>query len=208
VVVHLGMTGQVVVCRPGAPRAKHTHVVWSLADGRELRFVDARRFGWVTTVRRGAEKQLPELAELGIEPLGEQLTDARFAALLAASRRAMKAFLLDQSQVAGLGNIYVCEALYLSRIHPRTRSDRVRSPAAAALRAAIVDVLTSAITHRGTSFRDYVDGEGQRGSNQLQLHVYGREGERCRRCGGKIVRTVDGGRSTFFCPRCQKAPRR
>jgi formamidopyrimidine-DNA glycosylase len=119
----------------------------------------------------------------------------------------MKAFLLDQSEIAGLGNIYVVEALYLAKIHPATRSDRVPTRAARALRAAIVDVLTAAIEHRGTSFRDYVDGEGQKGENQYRLHVYGRAGERCGRCRAKIVRTVEGGRSTFHCPRCQKTPR-
>ena len=195
-VVHLGMSGRLVVVAEAEPRVAHTHVVWTLEDGRELRFTDPRRFGMVG----------PLAAEIrsGIEPLGRDLTDERLAELLRGRKRAIKAFLLDQTQVAGLGNIYVCEALFESGIHPAARCDRLTRPRIAALRKAIVSVLGRAVKNRGTTLRDYTDASGARGRNQFKLFVYGREGEACVSCATRIRRTVDGGRSTFFCPRCQR----
>src|SRR5262245_61892567 len=180
------MTGRVLVSAGDTARPPHTHVVWSLGDGREMRFVDARRFGWVTTTRIGRERRSEELAVIGIEPLGDDLTAPRLGELLKSRRRPLKSFLLDQSLVAGLGNIYVSEALVLAELHPNTRSDRVASSRVEVLRAAIVDVLRGAIANRGTTLRDYVDGAGRRGRNQFRLHVYGREGEPCTRCGSRI----------------------
>lgn len=208
ILIHLGMTGRVLVSPGGAPRPTHTHIVWSLEDGRELRFVDARRFGWVTTTKLGQERRSQELAAIGVEPLSEELTTEALAALLESRRRPLKSFLLDQSLIAGLGNIYVSEALFLAELHPATRSDRVPAARVEILRDAIVNVLEAAISNRGTTLRDYVDGTGRRGRNQLRLHVYGREAKACDRCGASIRRTVDAGRSTFFCPGCQKRPRR
>jgi formamidopyrimidine-DNA glycosylase len=202
IIIHLGMTGRVLASAATAPRAPHTHIVWSLADGRELRFVDARRFGWVTTTSAGHERAKGELRVLGVEPLSAELTVERLAALLGSRRRPLKSFLLDQSLVAGLGNIYVCEALFHARLHPLLRSDRVGARAGA-LRQAIVAVLRGAIANRGTTLRDYVDGDGRSGRNQLRLHVYGREGKPCTRCRATIERAVDAGRSTFYCPGCQ-----
>jgi formamidopyrimidine-DNA glycosylase len=202
IVIHLGMTGRVLAAAAATPRPPHTHVVWTLDDGRELRFVDPRRFGWITAARPGKEAELPELRVLGAEPLS--LTVERLAALLARTRRAMKAFLMDQGNIAGLGNIYVSEALFLAGIHPAARADRLSAGAVARLRDAIVQVLRGAIANRGTTLRDYVDGAGRRGRNQFRLHVYGREELPCPRCGTPIRRVVDSGRSTFFCPACQK----
>jgi len=203
-VVHLGMTGHLLVCPAGEPRAPHTHLVWSLDRGRELRYVDPRRFGQVTTVLRGEEASLPELKLLGLEPLGRALTTAKLKELLGESTRPLKTFLLDQSRVAGLGNIYVCEALFLARLHPSTPS-RDAMAQAAALRDAIREVISKAIANRGTTIRDYTDSSGREGSNQLTLKVYGREGEPCFRCDARVRRQVDSARSTFFCPRCQAA---
>lgn len=195
IVVHLGMSGQLLISRAAAPRAPHTHVIWSLSDGRELRFVDPRRFGLVAAGEVGGS---------GVEPLGGDFDDARLRDLLTGSRRVLKAFLLDQTKIAGLGNIYVCEALFLSRIHPTARADRVTGARVGALRQAIVEVLRGAIKNRGTTLSDYRDASGRTGRNQFRLHVYGREGEACTRCGTLVKRRVDQGRSTFFCARCQR----
>ncbi|HVU51620.1 MAG TPA: bifunctional DNA-formamidopyrimidine glycosylase/DNA-(apurinic or apyrimidinic site) lyase [Polyangia bacterium] len=201
VCVHLGMTGRLRVQRASEARAPHTHVVFSLAGGGELRYVDARRFGWVAP---GAPlASLPALAELGPDPLGE-LDAAGLSRALAGVRAPIKAFLLDQTRVAGLGNIYVCEALFGARIHPRTPAGRVRGRAPELL-AAIRRTLEGGIARRGTTLRDYVDADGFAGDNAVALLVYGREGEPCPACGAAIRRRVDAARSTFYCPRCQPA---
>ncbi len=199
VLVHLGMTGRLRVQDKGEPRARHTHVVWTLDGGRELRFVDARRFGWVQAARD--VDRLPELAALGPDPLSD-LTLPGLRGLLAGSRAPLKTFLLDQRRVAGLGNIYVCEALFRARLHPRTPARQAVSHAAGLLRG-IRGVLRAAIRNRGTSLRDFVDSDGGEGNNAVKLLVYGREGEPCRCCGTPIERQVDAGRSTYFCARCQ-----
>jgi formamidopyrimidine-DNA glycosylase len=201
--VHLGMTGRLRVQDRKDVRAPHTHVIWTLDSGRELRFVDPRRFGWVQAVRDLNE--LPELVGLGPDPLAE-LTLPDLRALLARSRAPLKAFLLDQRHVAGLGNIYVCEALFRAGLHPRTSANHAVVQAAELLRG-IRAALRAAIKNRGTSLRDFVDSDGGEGNNAGKLLVYGREGELCRRCRTRIQRQVDAGRSTFFCPRCQTVER-
>jgi formamidopyrimidine-DNA glycosylase len=200
VCVHLGMTGRLRVQPAKEPRAPHTHVVFGLAGGDELRYVDARRFGWVAP---GAPlASLPALAELGPDPLAE-LDAATLAQELDGVRAPIKAFLLDQTRVAGLGNIYVCEALFGAGIHPKTPAGRVRRRAPELL-AAIRKTLEGGIARRGTTLRDYVDADGFAGDNAAALLVYGREGEPCTVCGAKIKRRVDAARSTFFCARCQR----
>jgi formamidopyrimidine-DNA glycosylase len=200
VLVHLGMTGRLTVVDDRLERAKHTHVVWTLPRKRELRFVDPRRFGWVQAAAKVDE--LPEVVGLGPDPLTE-LDEGTLAALLDRSGAPIKSFLLDQRRLAGLGNIYVSEALFRARIHPRTVARRARKQARV-LADAIRETLELAIVNCGTSFRDFVDGVGESGRNALALLVYGREGEPCKRCGVPIRRTVDAGRSTFFCARCQR----
>ncbi|MGB8297116.1 MAG: bifunctional DNA-formamidopyrimidine glycosylase/DNA-(apurinic or apyrimidinic site) lyase [Polyangia bacterium] len=200
ILVHLGMTGRLRLQAASEPRAPHTHVVWSLTRGRELRFVDARRFGWVAASRD--VDALPEVAGLGPDALTE-LDVPRLRLLLAASGAPLKAFLLDQKRVAGLGNIYVCEALFRARLHPRTPARRVASRAPQLLRA-IRAALSIALANRGTTMRDFVDSEGRRGDNAAALLVYGREGKPCRVCGELVRRSPDAGRSTFYCPRCQR----
>src|SRR5262249_40285975 len=159
-------------CPADAPRAAHTHLVWPLdGGGRELRYVDARRFGQVAAVGAGEEAALPELGMLGVEPLGPALTAARLGTLLGASKRPLKTFLLDQTRIAGLGNIYVSEALFLARLHPSLPS-HLAVGSAAELREAIRVVLRKSIGNRGTTIRDYTDASGREGRNQHTLKVY------------------------------------
>ena len=200
ILVHLGMTGRLRIQAGSEARAKHTHVIWSLAGGQELRFVDPRRFGWVA-ISRDVDG-LPELAGLGPDALTE-LDVARMRELLAASAAPLKSFLLDQRRIAGLGNIYVCEALFRARLHPRTPARRAVKRTGALVRA-VRAVLRVALANRGTSMRDFVDSDGASGENASALLVYGREGKSCRVCGTRVRRLVDSGRSTFYCPHCQR----
>ena len=199
VVAHLGMSGRLRVEPLTAARARHTHVVFTLDDQRELRFVDPRRFGWMAP--SAPLHARPELMALGPDPLTE-LDEAELARRLTGARAPIKAFLLDQTRVAGLGNIYVSEALHRARIHPPTPAARVVAQASALL-AGIRASLELGIRNRGTTLRDYVDASGARGDNAAALRVYGREGQPCPVCSAPIKRRVDAGRSTFFCPTCQ-----
>lgn len=198
-VIHLGMSGRLRVETAGAQRAPHTHVVLGLDGGRELRFVDPRRFGWIAPGTPVSAR--PELAELGPDPLAE-LDEAELARRLDGVRAPIKAFLLDQRRIAGLGNIYVSEALHRARIHPTTPAGRLGAQAGLLL-AGIRAALDLGIRNRGTTLRDYVDARGERGNNAAALRVYGRDGEPCPACATPIVRRVDAGRATFFCPTCQ-----
>jgi len=200
IIIHLGMTGRLRVQPKVAVRVPHTHVVLALAGGDELRFVDARRFGWVTPGRPIAGDAA--LVALGPDPLTE-LDAPALAAALGAARTPIKAFLLDQRRIAGLGNIYVAEVLFRVGAHPATPARRLARRADELL-AAVRAALESGIARRGTTLRDYVDIDGERGDNLSALRVYGREGEPCLQCGTSIRRRVDGGRATFFCPRCQR----
>ena len=200
IIIHLGMTGRLRVQPKAAPRLPHTHVVLALTGGEELRFVDPRRFGWVTPGRPIAKDAA--LAALGPDPLTELDADA-LATALAAARTPIKAFLLDQRRIAGLGNIYVAEALFRVGAHPAMPARRLARRAGELL-AAVRAALEGGIAHRGTSLRDYVDVDGERGDNLAALLVYGREGEPCLKCGAPIRRRVDSGRATFFCARCQR----
>jgi formamidopyrimidine-DNA glycosylase len=199
VVIHLGMTGRLRVEAASAPRAPHTHVAFRLAGGDELRFVDARRFGWVEPGRPFAASAA--LARIGPDPL-TALDGPALAAALTGVRAPIKAFLMDQRRIAGLGNIYVAEALFRAGIHPAAPAGRVRRRAGALLEG-IRAALEGGIERRGTTLRDYVDADGRSGDNAPALLVYGRAGEPCLRCGTPIKRRVDAGRSTFFCPGCQ-----
>jgi formamidopyrimidine-DNA glycosylase len=203
-IAHLGMSGRFLFARPEAPRPSHTHAVLALDDGLELRYVDYRRFGVLRVYASGRVHRSPELANLGVDPLEPAFTVEYLAVQLAATHRDVKTFLLDQTRIAGVGNIYACEALYLAGIAPRRRTHALGAARAARLHAAIRETLQAGIANRGTSFSDYVDAEGVTGENQNALHVYGREHEACRRCGRTIRRLVQGGRSTFWCPGCQK----
>ncbi len=202
VLVHLGMTGRLRIHKKAEPRANHTHVVFDLGD-RELRFSDPRRFGQVDVLTRAREREHPALAILGPDPLTEGIDDAAFHARSRGKKATLKAFVLDQRVLAGVGNIYASEALWRAKLRPTTRAHRLTVESAKRLAAAIREVLDHALTKGGTSLRDFVDADGAEGENADYLWVYGREGEPCSRCRATIRRSVLQGRATFYCPMCQ-----
>ena len=206
--LHLGMSGRLVIIDPGgrADLDRHDHVVFHLDDGSHIRFNDVRRFGMLDYVRDDHLREHRLLRELGPEPLGPGFTAERLAAALKGKRTPIKAALLDQQIVAGLGNIYVCESLFYAGLSPRRRAGTVNLERAKKLVHAIRDVLKRAITAGGSSLRDYVQASGELGYFQQQWAVYGHEGERCPGCDCKtgIRRIVQAGRSTFYCARRQK----
>ncbi|HVK88638.1 MAG TPA: bifunctional DNA-formamidopyrimidine glycosylase/DNA-(apurinic or apyrimidinic site) lyase [Kofleriaceae bacterium] len=202
VLVHLGMTGRLRIQKKSDPRATHTHVVFDLGT-RELRFSDPRRFGQVDVVTRATERTHPALAVLGPDPITDGIDVAAFFARSRKKKAQLKAFVLDQSVLAGVGNIYASEALWRAQLKPTARAYRLTSESAARLAAAIREVLEHALTKGGTSLRDFVDADGREGENIDYLWVYGRTGEPCPRCKTPIRRSVVQGRATFFCPTCQ-----
>ncbi len=212
---HLGMSGRMTIVEPppapkgskGAPRPpldKHDHVIFTTDAGVEIRFNDARRFGIMDLVDADALEAHPLLRDLGPEPLGNDFNGPGLAAALKGKRSPIKAALLDQRVVAGLGNIYVCEALYFAGISPRRQAYTVQGGRAEKLAAAVRQVLTRAIQAGGSSLRDYVQADGELGYFQHEWAVYGREGEPCPACGAPVRRLVQSGRSTFYCARCQR----
>jgi len=200
--VHLGMTGQFTVVGGSEPEPEHLHLAFTLDNQTDLRFRDPRRFG---AVEWFADRAVVEAAmddELGPEPFG--LDAAYFREAIRGTSRNLKAILLDQTLVAGVGNIYADEALFRARLHP-SRIGKSLSPAECdRLRAAIEVVLTKAIESRGSSIRDYVGGSGQRGGFQNEFAVYGRTDEACTACGTLVACVRLAGRSSHFCPECQK----
>jgi formamidopyrimidine-DNA glycosylase len=199
-VTSLRMTGRLVVACPERPEDPGTHVVLRFAGGTQLRFADVRTFGRMRLV----EAADPWDRELGVEPLSCGFTQEAFIGMLAGRKTPVKVLLLDQRRIAGIGNIYACEALWEARIRPSRPARALTKPAISRLRLAIADVLARAIARRGSSVDDYVDGDGLLGSFQNDLAVYGRLGERCPRCDVPIVRTVLAGRGTWWCRRCQR----
>jgi formamidopyrimidine-DNA glycosylase len=193
-IVHLGMTGRLQVCQPDDEIAKHTHAIAKLASGRELRFADPRRFGRLS-VADGFDAG-------GVEPL-EVEVDA-FLPLFRGRRTPIKSALLNQKLLRGVGNIYADEALFRAGIRPRRRASTIRREQFSKLLAAVKEVLREAITAGGSSVSDYVNADGEEGFFQLQHRVYGREGEACLVCGTAVKRVVIAGRSSHYCPRCQK----
>jgi formamidopyrimidine-DNA glycosylase len=210
VVIHLGMSGRILI-GPAAPDAvpRHEHLTLETDDGWRVGFVDPRRFGSVDLVLTAAEDRHWLLAGLGPEPLEASFTPALLSAALDGRRSPIKAALLDQRTVAGLGNIYVCEALFRAGISPRRLAYTVAGARAVGLVAAIKATLTEAIAAGGSSLRDYVQTDGEPGYFQHAWKVYGREGEACERCPGPpgcagVRRIVQSGRSTFYCGRTQR----
>ena len=201
--IHLGMTGQLVTCPTEAPVAPHTHAFFLLDDGRELRYTDVRRFGRIAFFANGAHEAT--LGKLGLEPL--EATEKQLAERLRGRRAPIKSVLLNQHLLRGIGNIYADESLWRARIHPRRIAANLSAKEVRALHRAVQVVLNEAIRLRGSSVSDYVDAEGERGEFQLRHRVYQREGKKCPRCGATIRRIIVGGRSSHFCPKCQRAPR-
>lgn len=203
---HLGMSGRMVVATSGTPLDKHDHVIVVTEDGVEVRFRDPRRFGMMDLFPGAELESHPLLAGLGPEPLGEAFDGALLAERLEGSRSPLKTALLDQRRVAGLGNIYVCEALFRAGLSPLREAGTVKGKAAASLARAIRAVLGEAIEAGGTSLRDHRQASGDLGYFQNLLEVYGREGEPCPGCDCRegIRRVVQSGRSTFYCPKRQR----
>lgn len=202
ITVHLGMTGELSLARPGEPYPSHHHLSFVLEQGRELRYRDIRRFGRIGLLRPDERDRLE--ARLGPEPLAPELTPERLRERLARHRRAIKALLLEQSFLAGVGNIYADEALFRAGIHPLRPANSLDSEEAGRLLVALREVLEEAITRRGTTIRNYRDGLGQPGENQARLRIYGRPpGSPCPVCGAPVERVVVAQRGTTFCPRCQ-----
>lgn len=201
-VVNLGMTGRLLVARPEDAPPSHPGVRFRLADGRELRYHDVRRFGRLEVMPREAWEA--RAAALGFEPLSEAFTPAALLEMAQRSRVAVKTWLMDQRRVVGVGNIYASEALFRARIDPRRPARSLSEGEAGRLHAAIREVLREAIDFRGTTLLDYRDASGGEGGFAARLRVYDRGGEPCRVCGTPIERIVQGGRSTFFCASCQR----
>jgi formamidopyrimidine-DNA glycosylase len=206
--VHLGMSGRLVFhdADDGWRRATHDHVVFTFDDGTILVFNDVRRFGTLDYVSETDLDRHKLLRHLGLEPLTADFAGPSLARLLAGKNTSLKAALLDQRVIAGLGNIYVCESLYWAGLSPRRLAGTVTGARAAALATAIRDTLTRAIAAGGSSLRDYVQASGELGYFQHHWAVYGKEGEPCPKCdcGGGIKRIVQNARSTFYCAKYQR----
>ncbi len=194
-VVHLGMTGRLVVCEPGIEVAKHTHLIATLASGRELRFIDPRMFGKLSVHAAGFDPG-------GVEPL--EVGEESFIALFRGRKTPIKSALLNQKLLRGVGNIYADESLFRAGIRPRRRASTLTRAQLGKLYESVREVLREAIALGGSSISDYVDADGEEGFFQLQHRVYGREGEACLLCKTPIRRIVLVGRSSHYCPKCQK----
>ena len=194
-IVHLGMTGRLVVCDAALEIAKHTHLIAKLASGRELRFIDRRMFGKLSVHAGGFDPG-------GVEPL--EVSEAQFIALFRGRKTPIKSALLNQKLLRGVGNIYADESLFRAGIRPRRRAAAITREQLGKLHRAVREVLREAIALGGSSISDYVDADGEEGFFQLQHRVYGREGEPCLVCRTAIRRIVLAGRSSHYCSKCQK----
>lgn len=201
--IHLGMTGRLAPRPSQEPPAPHTHVVFALDDGRELRYTDIRRFGRMLLAADSRRSEV--FGRLGSDPL--EVTFEEFRGRLASRRAMIKALLLDQRVLRGLGNIYTDESLWRARIHPRRIAARLTGAELRRLYTSIRKVLSAAIDQGGSSISDFLDSDGRPGSYQQRHRVYDREGKPCFRCRAKIRRAIVAGRSSYFCPRCQRPPR-
>ena len=202
--VHLGMTGNLAPSFAEQPFEKHTHTAFLLDDGRELRYTDARRFGRMAFL--SGETLAAELQRFGFDPL--EVTSKEFAARIRGSKARIKALLLDQTVLRGVGNIYADESLWRARLHPAKSGARLTPREAEGLCKALRAILLKAIALRGSSISDFIDADGLPGDYQQHHRAYGREGKKCYRCGTMIKRIIVAGRSSFFCPSCQVAPLR
>ena len=194
-IVHLGMTGRMLVCEPSAELAKHTHAIVTLASGRELRFVDPRRFGRLSVASQG------DFEAGGSEPL--EVAKERFVALFRGRKTPIKSALLNQKLLRGVGNIYADESLFRAGLRPRHRVSTITRAQLEKLYESVQEVLKEAIALGGSSISNYVDADGEEGFFQLQHRVYGREGDPCLVCKTPIKRVVIVGRSSHYCPKCQ-----
>ena len=202
-VIHLGMTGQLTVVAADTEVKPHTHVFFMLDDRRELRFCDPRRFGRMLVVTPADGEKI--LGPLGADPLEVSETD--FRRLITSRRARIKALLLDQTVFRGMGNIYTDESLWRAKIHPARLGANLKPGEIKKLHRAMRAILKEAIRLGGSSISDYVGANGEPGEFQIRHRAYDREGKKCFRCGAKIRRMIVAGRSSYFCPKCQRAPR-
>ncbi|PYT98661.1 MAG: hypothetical protein DMG38_14930 [Acidobacteria bacterium] len=201
--VHLGMTGQMAPSPAEKPHEKHTHVCILLDDGRELRYTDARRFGRIAYLTEVPLAE--ELTRFGADPL--EISKEEFVKRIRGRRARIKALLLDQGVLRGVGNIYADESLWKAKIHPARLGAKLSGEQAGILWRALQEILHKAIMMRGSSISDFLDAEGEPGEYQRRHRAYGREGKGCGRCKTLIRRGMVAGRSSYFCPNCQPAPR-
>lgn len=207
-VVHLGMSGRMIVGEAAAPLDAHDHLLFDLIESREgsvqLRFRDPRRFGLVRVLATAEIESHALFAHLGPEPLGPAFSLDHLVAAAAGRRVPVKSFLMDARIVVGVGNIYASEALWRAGIHPRRAAGRISAARLERLRGAVRAVLREAIEAGGTTLRDYRDPDGNLGYFAIALRVYDRAGEECSRCRSAVRRLVQGGRATYYCPGCQR----
>jgi formamidopyrimidine-DNA glycosylase len=202
--VHLGMSGRLCLAERSTPAEAHEHVVFGLASGRDLRFRDPRRFGLVKAQATDRLESSSLLQHLGVEPLSEEFDGARLRALADGRRGPVKTFLMDGRLVVGVGNIYATESLHRAGIHPARSVARIGEERWSRLANAVRAVLERAIADGGTTLNDFANGLGEQGYFQTRLLAYDRAGEPCETCGTFIRRLVQGGRSTYYCPSCQR----
>lgn len=203
IVSHLRMEGKYRLHEAADPVDKHTHVRFRFTDGSELRYNDVRKFGTMHLFQKGEEKGRLPLADLGPEPFSEELTAVYLQKHLQKTNRKVKVVLLDQRVLVGLGNIYVDEVLHRSNIHPEREASSLLLEEIEKLQEEIVLTLMEAVEKGGSTIRTYINSQGQIGTFQKSLFVYGRKGEACETCGAPIEKTVVGGRGTHYCPVCQ-----
>lgn len=206
-VSHLRMEGKYAVYPESEPRDKHTHVVFTFTDGYQLRYRDVRKFGTMHLFTKGEEVSRMPLLHLGPEPLSEEFTTADLAMKLAKTNRKIKSVLLDQTIVVGIGNIYVDESLFRAGIHPERMASSLSLDEITRIHGEVKLTLAEAVEKGGSTIRSYVNSQGQIGMFQLELFVYGRKGEPCKRCGTPLEKLVVGGRGTHICPICQPLPK-
>lgn len=203
-VSHLRMEGKFGVYDATIEKPKHTHVIFHFTDGTELRYNDVRKFGTMHIFSQGEEVKEKPLSQLGPDPFDEAFTVEYFYKKLQKTSRNIKAVLLDQTVVAGLGNIYVDEALYLARIHPERIANTLTKEEAALLRESSITIILTAIDQGGTTIRSYLNSQGEIGMFQQELKVYGKQASDCQTCGEEIIKMKVSGRGTHICPQCQK----
>ena len=201
-IIHLKLTGRLLVRNKEEAIDKWQHVTLVLSGGKELRFADLRKFGWVRLLQD--KKELEEiLNEFGLEPL-DDLGLKEFKEIVSSTSRAIKVLLMDQKKISGIGNIYACDALLLAKIHPAKKANELSDNETKRLFEAVEKVLKAGIKYRGASDQYYLDALGHKGSYQDHFLVYGRAGKNCLKCSGKIEKIKLGGRGTYYCPKCQK----
>jgi formamidopyrimidine-DNA glycosylase len=203
-VLHLGMSGRLLFCEKTRPLEKHDHIQFIFDNGDALRFCDPRRFGMVDAIPPGGMESYRHIQNLGIEPLSPQCTPEHLSDRAKGLSRPIKNFLMDAAVIVGVGNIYANEALFRAGIHPQKASGRLRPGQWERLVQAVRETLNLAIATGGTTLNDFYNSNGEMGYFQQHLMVYGRDGEPCHVCGRIIRRMVQAGRSSFYCPRCQK----